>query len=205
MAPTTSELLTPAEAAVVADVSVRNINRVFDEGLLPKRFFELKGGRWLKSDACAYVRFYFHTAPRLTADERTRVIRAVATSNPRTWVYKDDVLTVNFDRFVEATMARHDALRRAKRTISEDPHVLGGIPVFKGTRIPAHDVAASIRAGQSPERIKAAYPGLDDEMIELAVLYAHANPARGRPRTLSERDDRLALLSEKKVARRRPG
>lgn len=56
------------------------------------------------------------------------------------------------------------------------PDVLGGLPVIKGTRIPVHDVAASLAAGHSIERILAAYPGLDAEKIRLAGLYAEANP-----------------------------
>jgi hypothetical protein len=55
--------------------------------------------------------------------------------------------------------------------------------VIRGTRIPVYDVAASAAAGISTERILAAYPGLDAEKIELAILFAQAYPPRGRPRS----------------------
>jgi hypothetical protein len=48
-----------------------------------------------------------------------------------------------------------------------------------------HDLAASVAAGLSRERILAAYPDLEGEALDLAVLYAEAHPARGRPRRLS--------------------
>jgi hypothetical protein len=32
------------------------------------------------------------------------------------------------------------------------------------------------------ERILRGYPELDERMLELAVIYADANPARGRPK-----------------------
>jgi uncharacterized protein (DUF433 family) len=204
-----SKLLTPAEAAVVADVSVRNVNRAIDEHILPERFVELKGGRWLRTDACAYLRFYFHSAKRLTADERVRVIRILATpakrAGPRDLVVGDGFITVNFDRYVAETTARHEALVRARERVVEDPGVLGGTPTLRGTRIPVHDVAAAVAAGQPVDRIKLAYSGLDDESIELATLYAEAHPPRGRPRRPVALEPRLKLVTERKIPRHARG
>lgn len=59
---------------------------------------------------------------------------------------------------------------------------MGGTPVIRGTRVPVYDVAASVAAGIPLDRILAAYPSLKMEQIELANLYAEANPQRGRPR-----------------------
>jgi uncharacterized protein (DUF433 family) len=67
--------------------------------------------------------------------------------------------------------------------VHSSSEILGGTPVVRGTRIPVYDVAASAAAGISTERILAAYPGLDAEKIELATIFAQANPPRGRPRT----------------------
>jgi uncharacterized protein (DUF433 family) len=63
-----------------------------------------------------------------------------------------------------------------------DEEVLGGTPIIKGTRVPVYDVAASMDAGFSMKRILSAYPGLDEKAVELAALYAEANPQRGRRR-----------------------
>jgi len=54
----------------------------------------------------------------------------------------------------------------------------GGTPVIQGTRIPVYDVAASVTAGLPMRRILSAYPGLDEEKVGLAVLYAEANLQR---------------------------
>lgn len=180
------ELLTLNEAAVVAEVSVRNLNRVIDERILPDHFVSVaEGRRRVRSDGCGYVRFYFGMAERLTADARANVIYAFSHDQltaPGSWVYKDDVLTLNVGRFFKETRARHDKLRRARERVVEDPAILGGTPTIKGTRIGVHDVAAAVAAGSTAERLRAAYPGLSDEDVELAVLYAEANPPRGRPR-----------------------
>ncbi len=205
-----SELLTPSEAAVVANVTVRNMNRAIDEAILPKRFFQLKnGGRWVKSDACAYVHFYFHTAGRLTAEERTRVIYSFVKIPKRptsgSWVFHDDFITLNFDRFVEETAARYASLRRARERVVEDPEILGGAPTLRGTRIGVYDVAAAVSAGTSKGRLHAAYPTLSDDDFELAALYAEANPARGRPKRPASVGSGVEATSERTVARRRRG
>ncbi|HEV2363285.1 MAG TPA: DUF433 domain-containing protein [Caulobacteraceae bacterium] len=197
-------MLTPAEAAVVAGVSVRDINRVFDEPILPERFVMSKGDRRLRSDACAFVSFYFHTAKRLTSDERVRVISRLAGVENGPRVYKDELLTVNFGPFVKDARTRLTSLVRAKEAVTRDPGILSGTPVIKGTRVPVRDVAASVRAGLPWARVKSAYPGLTDELIEAALLYADAHPERGRPPRLGEARPELELISERKAARRRP-
>jgi uncharacterized protein (DUF433 family) len=200
--PARSELLTPSEAAVIAGVTVRDVNRVIDEHIVPTSLYSLKGGRWLRSNACTYVRFYFHAAKALTSDERTHVIYALSAMKHHRWTFKHEFLTVDLDGFFVETQAKHAALMRARELVVEDPEILGGTPVIRGTRIPVYDIAASIAAGHEVGRVKAAYPELDDERIELASLYAQANPPRGRPRARNGLDASVQLLSERKVARR---
>jgi uncharacterized protein (DUF433 family) len=62
-----------------------------------------------------------------------------------------------------------------------DPEILGGAPVIQGTRVPVYDVAASVAAGMTIDKILAAYPSLKSDQVELATLYALANPQRCRP------------------------
>lgn len=200
-----TELLTPTEAAVVADVSLRDVNRVFDEKILPGTFLRVSDRRWVSSDACAYVRFYFHTAARLTAPERVSVIKRLLVvphhgSFTKHTVVSDDVLTVNFDLFFDATSKRLEELHRARDLVVEDPEILGGAPVIRGTRIPVYDIAASIDAGRTPEELRAAYPSLDPDAIELAKVYAQANPLRGRPARPSRPG--LAVAAEGRRPRR---
>lgn len=204
--PPSTELLTPTEAAVVAEVSVRDVNRVFDEKILPDSFLKTGDRRWVKSDACAFVRFYFHMADRLTAPERVHVIRQLLLvphhgARRGRWVYADDVLTVNFDAFVRESVSRLEELRQAREMVVEDPHLLGGAPVVRGTRVPVYDIAASLEAGRNAEEILAAYPSLPEGAVQLARVYAMANPLRGRPSHRSRSD--LRVLAEGRKPRRR--
>jgi uncharacterized protein (DUF433 family) len=210
-----AELLTTPEAAVVAGVDVRDVNRLIDERILPAELYTNEDSRRVWAGSCALIRFYYGAAPSLTAQERKyaidtlcrepdaktglRLIKSWRKKRPR-WKVEHSFLTLNFDRFIEDTLAQHDMLSRARDVVTEDPDILGGTPVIKGTRVPVYDVAASAAAGLPRSRIKDAYPSLTDELIELAILYAKAAPPRGRP-------PRTRLLStpstSRRVARRR--
>jgi uncharacterized protein (DUF433 family) len=218
--PLSIELLTPSEAAVVAGVSVRDINRVIDERILPDSFYALDEGRRLRVTACPFVQFYFDAARALTAEERGLLIRRLAerigakiarwpishwrrSSRPEDWTINDGFLTVSFWEFATAAEDRHAKLAEARSIVAEDPEILGGTPVIRGTRIPVYDVAASSMAGLSIERIREAYPALDDRLIELARLYAEATPPRGRPRSPPALTRKARIISETRVRRRR--
>jgi uncharacterized protein (DUF433 family) len=69
-----------------------------------------------------------------------------------------------------------------EEAIVSDPEILGGMPVIKGTRVLVYDVAASVKAGISRDRILSAYPTIKEHDLDLAVAYAEANPLQGRDR-----------------------
>jgi uncharacterized protein (DUF433 family) len=217
--PTDIELLTPPEAAVVAGVTVRDINRVIDEKILPERFYTLEGGRHLHLAACPLVGFYFHAAKALTSEERGLLIRRLSerlgpemerrpiahwrkNSRPADWTVNDGFLTVSLWKFATDAEDRHAKLAEARKRVVEDPNILGGTPVVRGTRIPVYDVAASVAAGLPRVSIRSAYPGLDDRAIELATIYAAATPPRGRPKRPATLAPDTRIVSERRVARR---
>lgn len=219
--PGDADLLTPSEAAVIASVTVRDINRIIDERILPEHFYAVGNGRRLRVTACPFVQFYFHAAKALTAEERGVLIVRLSkqigptiarypislwrrSSRPEDWTVKDGYLTVSLWEFATSTQDRHAELAEARELVVEDSDILDGTPVIRGTRIPVYDIAASVAADISHERIRAAYPSLNDRMIELAAIYAEATPPRGRPRRPAMIPPDVRTISERKVARRRP-
>jgi uncharacterized protein (DUF433 family) len=213
-----ANLLTPSEAAVVAGVTVRDINRVIDEKLLPEGFTSDVDGRRIQLAACPLVGFYFRAAKALTAEERLLLIRRFAERitgdmadrpfagwHKTDWSVRDDFLTVSLSDFVAEADERSGRLAAVQDMVVEDPAILGGAAVIRGTRIPVHDVAASVAAGMSRECVLAAYRVLDDTVLDLAVLYVEANPVRGRPRRLTSLPANAVVAAERKVARRRRG
>jgi uncharacterized protein (DUF433 family) len=211
----TADMLRPTEAAVVARVALRDVNRAIDERILPEGFFTLDDGRRLTATACTLISFYFDSAKHLTSEERLFAIReagarlrgfrtrTLASLLEEDWKVRDEFLTIDLAPFVRSTKERMDRLATARNLVVTDPEILGGTPVIRSTRIPVYDVAAAVAAGIPNNRILAAYPGLDVDQIELAALYAEANPARGRPRTSDEFPKGAVIIADRRVSRRR--
>ena len=213
MTPISLEMLTPTEAAVVSSVEVRDVHRVIDESILPEDFYKVSPDRTrrLVADACTFVSFYFHAAKSLTADER---LRAIAAASPRLregpgsklekeWTIRLEFLTIDLAPFLKSVHQKLAQLGEARALVVEDPDILGGTPVIRNTRIPVYDVAASVEKGLPMNRILAAYPGLTAEMASLAVLYATANPQRGRPRQHTSPPACALIVSARHAPRRK--
>ena len=206
------ELLTPTEAAVVARVSIRDVNRVIDESILPDDFVSVRDGRQIAAAGCPLIAFYFESAKRLTAEERLWAIRIAA---PRLrespslvlleedWTFKDEFLTIDLEPFVRRARERLVQLEEARTTVVSSTEILNGTPVFRGTRVPVYDVAASLAAGVPIDRLLVAYPSLDANRLELAAIYAEANPLRGRPRSSLDLPEGAKIITDRRLSRRR--
>lgn len=69
-----------------------------------------------------------------------------------------------------------------RHRITRDPRVKAGEPVIAGTRIGVYVIAERLRLGDTVEMLLDDFPHIDRDAIELARMYAAANPLRGRPR-----------------------
>ena len=194
------EKLTTAEAALVASVTVRDVNRLYDEKMLPEElllssFIREDHDRYVRSWACAIIAFYFRTAEKLTTSERLKAIAATAPrvsdvfSSPHhggyshDWlVFSDAPLKIDLAPTVCDVKERLVRLFDAKKMAVSDPEILSGTPMIAGTRVPVYDVAASVEKGISIDEILDAYPSISREQVELAAFYAKAVPPRGRPK-----------------------
>jgi uncharacterized protein (DUF433 family) len=209
-----AELLKPPEAAAAAGVSLRDVNRVVDEGLLPAALLSAEEGRRLRAAACPLIAFYFASARRLAAEERLAVLNGMAprlnTLASKTlseaanadWTWREAYLAIDLGPFVRAAGERLDKLAEARALVENPLGILSGALVVRGTRVPVHDVSASVAAGLPIERILAAYPSLDARKVELAAFYALANPLRGRPRTI-ELPAGARIVTDRRMARRK--
>jgi uncharacterized protein (DUF433 family) len=71
----------------------------------------------------------------------------------------------------------------AARVIHSDPDILGGTPVFVGTRVPMKTLLDYLEAGDPPDEFLDHFPSVGREqaiaVLELAkeMLTAYANPA----------------------------
>jgi uncharacterized protein (DUF433 family) len=183
----TFESLTTTEAAVAAGVSVAQINRVFDEDILPHHLYSQTTSRSVRSDACLLIAFYFETAEVLTKPARLHAMRNALTAC-KTWsewercVVEDNGVSIHFYAYWKSVSERLDRLHEARSLVVEDPEILSGTPVIRGTRIPVYDVASLVEQGTPIAELLEIYPRLNEAKIELASVYAKAVPEKGRPK-----------------------
>lgn len=93
---------------------------------------------------------------------------------------REDAIDAQFKILVgiHDQIARHEAARKLLRfavdLVVSDVGILSGTPVIRGTRVPVFDVLASVNKGFDEERIRAAYPSLEDTDWMLLKIYAAA-------------------------------
>lgn len=173
--------MTANEAASVTGVPLRQVHRIIDAGLLGGAVKRDRNARLLAREALVGLKLAHETANVLTLDSRRKIVTTLI-RDPRRSLVRADLVTVDARQAVKAVRAGLDQLTRARRFVTHTPDILGGAPVFKGTRIPVHDIADMLTNGDAPARIVRAYPLLDAEKVRLAAIYALAYPRRGRPR-----------------------
>jgi uncharacterized protein (DUF433 family) len=80
-----------------------------------------------------------------------------------------------------ATIAQDELrqLAEAEQMVVSDPEILHGTPVFRGTRIPVHDIAEMLSQGAAVDEILEGYPALTRDWVAAAPVYAKAFPHRG--------------------------
>jgi uncharacterized protein (DUF433 family) len=175
-------MVSTAEAAALAMVDVRDVNRVFDEGLLPDALLDDGDRRMLACDAVPLLAFYFRTRA-LTADARRAAIDLIIAQGRTGPLDLGDGVTADLSQFFRETDSRIRELQQARAMVRTDPDVLGGSePVIRGTRVPVYDVAAAVEAGTPVPDILTSYPGITEAQVKLAALFAKAERPRGRPR-----------------------
>ena len=70
--------------------------------------------------------------------------------------------------------------------VTSDPEIMGGAPVFAGTRVPIDGVLASLAAGIDMSRIRDSYPFLTEAHLQAARAYDEAQPSCYRPQSIAE-------------------
>ena len=199
------ENLTTNEAAIASGVTVAKINRMIDKRILPKKLYTTSQNRTVRKDACLWIAFYFETEEVLTSAARVKAMRGALAHN-HSWT---ELRQCKFEesRTVQVLLSsiwddvdrRLSQLKDAQQMVVEDPEILRGTPVIRGTRIPVHDVASLVDAGTPVQEILEIYPSLTASKIGLASIYAKASPQRGRPRRRSLPRNLTVSVSKKRL------
>jgi uncharacterized protein (DUF433 family) len=194
-----------AEAAFLAGVGTREINRLVDEDIVPQFLISRStSGRRYAPLVAALANFYFSTEGVFQPKFRKEVIQAFtervkgdededrvyALERPEEWKLdyhlRQEWLDVDVRPFILTAAARVHEVREAEELVECNPDIMSGMPVLKGTRIPVEMIASTTKLENGLEQVKDAYPYLTDRQIEAAKVYATVHQRRGRQPRLKD-------------------
>lgn len=215
-------LVPTAEAAFIAGLSDRQMNRVVDEHLVPDVLVGQQGSTRLFTRLCAaFARFYFDTEDLLIAAARRQVLDELTgrvTRSPAreavlalaqvpaelSWKVQRCAVEIDVAPYVSTALVRAREVDQAEALVTTDVQVLGGAPVFAGTRVPIDSVLASLDAGVELPRLQESFAFLTQAHVGAARVYAQVHPRRGRPRRLGELNPQAVRRSARVVRVARP-
>lgn len=181
---------TPSEAAVVSGVALQAVHKAIDEGPLERARGRKPGKRILTETDLLYLAVASVFDPKLvqlTEQAKDRLRKAIASyyrvgRNPEKLMLFQG-LELDVRPVVAKLRSKTARLDRAKKMVITNPHIRGGEPVIRGTRIGVYEVAAMVEGASEKEieEILSGYPTLKPEQLDLARIYAAAHPRRGRP------------------------
>jgi len=181
---------TPSEAAVASGVPLKTVHREIDQGPLKAARKESGSKRSLKEDDLFYLVIANRLDTRLlqlTAEGKDRLHEAIVTyrrrsrARARAFRFFDGGLSLDMKSVLEEVRSKLMLLERARKMVVEDPEIRGGEPCIRGTRIGVYEIASMLEQGAGEDELLSGYPSLRREQLELARIYAHAYPRRGRP------------------------
>ncbi|ASL01145.1 DUF433 domain-containing protein [Xanthomonas citri] len=204
-----------AEAAYLADLTDRQLQRTMDEKILAAPLVTTVGGRRFAKLAIVLAKFYFGFERNLTADARREVIELITkqlkdrpdllsldgTDVREGWTIALPDVQVNLNTTIMAVQEKMNKLALAQRKIKQDVSTMGGAPVFEGTRVPIDAVLSMKKSGSDLVEIKQHYPGVTADHISAAEIFREVNPKRGRPS--GDVRSSWVVISTKKIAKKK--
>lgn len=171
--------LTIPEAAFVCGLTVRDINREIDAGIISvggRSERKLRGADLFYLLAVKEVRTQLD--PALRKSMRKAIVDAAGARKREARVHHFVFL---IEGIRQDLLGPFEALERTRDDhIEIRKDILGGEPVIKGTRIAARHVADLIKRGATRIEIGDDLD-LTDAQIEAALLFDRTRPRRGRP------------------------
>lgn len=180
-----SSLLNRREAAFLADVPLRAVDKAIEEKVARPRRARLRGTA-LDSDDTVAIAVIAKAGVALRPSMKKQIRSWTPTFRKQisktSELALSDVVVVRPDsslRRIARGVDRYVADR--ERYIESNPEVRQGEPVIAGTRLPVHAVAERLRRGDSIEQLAEDYPRVPKRAFATACIYAEAHPRRGRP------------------------
>jgi uncharacterized protein (DUF433 family) len=186
-------VFTVPEASALLDWPERKVRNEIEHGLLPEASPPRLSFAAL---VCLLAIAAFEIYLRLSPEGRRKLYDSIRNSlaHWRPDHEPDDIVLVDGAVRVQVKHFAHEALDRVEpfltwkdRRVVADPAILGGEPVFKGSRLSVRHI------GGMPESELPAvledYPYLNEADIRFARVFAKAYPRMGRPRESAKAAD----------------
>jgi len=202
-------LFTPAEAGAVSGLPLKAVHNAIDKHIVdpvanahapPGGATRRASCRLLTGEDLVRLRLWRGVGDTLSAERRQRLFVAIAAKPTVKTVKADALLIIDVGEARKQVDRGLRDLAAAEALVTQDKATLGGEPVFKGTRILVHGIAAMLDAGATAQDLLSGYPKLTDRMLDIARIWAAAHPRRGRPKSLSNLG--LTVKSTRRVARK---
>ena len=190
------ELFSVNEAAAIAEVSPETIRTALEKKSV-KPSHQRKTGKAVRHQFSVgdvlFIKLLAEFPFPLSKHDKHSLAEVLARGNRRAspWsvkgvdlVYRsgDVQLSVQckpFRKIVERNLA---TFRWGRTRVVSSPEVLGGEPVFRGTRVSLRQVAALFRKDVSEKEIIEDFPQLSARDLAYARLFSHLGEKPGRPR-----------------------
>lgn len=190
------ELFSVSEAAAIAEVSAETIRTALEKKSVSPSSKQ-KTGKAVRYQFSVgdvlYMKVLVEFPFALSKEDKQSLAKILSRGNRTAarWsregadlVYRSGDLLVSVEcKVFRQKVARNlAAFRWGRRRIVSSPDVLGGEPVFRGTRIPVQQVASLFRKGVSEKEIAEDFPTLSSRDLAYAQLFSRLGEKPGRPR-----------------------
>ena len=182
------DLFTPTEAAALTGVGVKVVRKEIERRVIRPKRLRRRAHRQVGLELAdlLYLRVLAGLDLELPARARARIRSVIqgqwSPGEPQKELVVSGSLTLKVE---EAAAQVIDLLRRFaawRDSLPRTPEILGGPPVFPGSRLAVSHIGGMLEHGEPPAAIQEDYPFLTDEDLELARVYARAYPHVGRPK-----------------------
>jgi uncharacterized protein (DUF433 family) len=172
---------TPTEASLLTGLPLTAVRRALEDDSVPSQ--KVRSGRIVQrvisSDGLLCLKLEQLGVGQLPLAYRRRIYRAVLAQPGIPQLRESEAVIIEVRKARTDLKSAMTSYKKAHTMVIEDPEIMGGTPVIRGTRVPVHLVAEMRRQGTSVEEILAGYPSLTREHIALSELYGQAHPRRG--------------------------
>jgi uncharacterized protein (DUF433 family) len=178
---TAAVTLNPVEAAALADLPEGKVRKEVEYG-----FFGNQSPLRLPFAALVYLRAVRLLGLELGVEDRRSLLNhireALEGGDTPEVVDLTAVLSLKLGPMVRDLTDLVERFEAWKKRLVSQEDVLGGEPVFAGSRLAVRRVGALVERGESAKAILEDYPYLKPSDIEFARLFTKAYPRVGRPR-----------------------